>query len=155
MPPPWRAPSSTCRERGEAFRLTARCARHRFIDVEGRTIGGRAILRLRDVTGDRSELLQAQAKLSTARSDLRSMTMLLDDVAYPLWIRDADDRLLWANQAYLRSVEARDLDDAIGRSLELLGAPTREEARRQRQAGTTFSSRVDRRRRRPARACST
>ena len=50
--------------------------------------------------------------------------------------------LLWANQAYLRSVEARDLDDAIGRSLELLGAPTREEARRQRQAGTTFSSRV-------------
>ena len=82
--------------------------------MEGRTIGGRAILRLRDVTGDRSELLQAQAKLATARSDLRSMTMLLDDVAHPLWIRDADDTLLWANQAYLRSVEASDLDDAIG-----------------------------------------
>ena len=65
MPPPWRAPSSTLKERGQAFRLTARCLGSRFIDVEGRTIGGRAILRLRDVTGDRSELLQAQAKLST------------------------------------------------------------------------------------------
>ena len=46
------------KQRGEAFRLTART-----IDAiasstsEGRTIGGRAILRLRDVTGDRAELL--------------------------------------------------------------------------------------------------
>src|SRR5688572_1093622 len=80
--------------RGQAFRLTARCTGTRFIDVEGRTIGGRAILRLRDVTGDRAELLKVQGQLATARSDLRSMTMLLDDVAYPLWIRDADDRLL-------------------------------------------------------------
>ncbi|MBB3020155.1 nitrogen-specific signal transduction histidine kinase [Microvirga lupini] len=128
--------------RGQAFRLTARCTGTRFIDVEGRTIGGRAILRLRDVTGDRAELLKVQGQLATARSDLRSMTMLLDDVAYPLWIRDADDRLLWANQAYLRSVEARDLDDAIGRSLELLSAPTRDEARRQRLSGTTYSGRV-------------
>nr|WP_027314544.1 PAS domain-containing sensor histidine kinase [Microvirga flocculans] len=130
------------KDRGQAFRLTARGLGNRFIDVEGRTIGGRAILRLRDVTGDRAELLRTQANLATARSDLRSMTMLLDDVAYPLWIRDMEDRLLWANQAYLRSVEARDLDDAINRSLELLSAPTREEARRSRQAGATFSGRV-------------
>ncbi|MBM6579151.1 PAS-domain containing protein [Microvirga sp. BT689] len=130
------------KERGQVFRLTARCVGNRFIDVEGRTIGGRAILRLRDVTGDRAELLKVQANLATARSDLRSMTMLLDDVAYPLWIRDADDRLLWANQAYLRSVEARDLDDAVNRSLELLSATTREDARRQRQEGSTYASRV-------------
>jgi nitrogen-specific signal transduction histidine kinase len=128
--------------RGQAFRLTARCTGTRFIDVEGRTIGGRAILRLRDVTGDRAELLKVQGQLATARSDLRSMTMLLDDVAYPLWIRDTDDKLLWANQAYLRSVDARDLDDAIGRSLELLSAPIREEARRRRLSGATYSGRV-------------
>ncbi len=128
--------------RGQAFRLTARCTGTRFIDVEGRTIGGRAILRLRDVTGDRAELLKVQGQLATARSDLRSMTMLLDDVAYPLWIRDTDDKLLWANQAYLRSVDARDLDDAIGRSLELLSAPIREEARHRRLSGATYSGRV-------------
>ncbi|MBQ0821331.1 PAS-domain containing protein [Microvirga sp. HBU67558] len=131
------------KQRGQGFRLTGRCtAGRRFVDVEGRTIGGRAILRLRDVTGDRAELMTAQNQLATARSDLRAMTMLLDDVAYPLWIRDQHDKLLWANQAYLRSVEAKDLDDAIARSLELLGAITRDEARRQRQSGTTFSGRV-------------
>ncbi|HYI42008.1 MAG TPA: PAS-domain containing protein, partial [Sphingomicrobium sp.] len=130
------------KQRGEAFRLTARSTGSRFIDVEGRTIGGRAILRLREVTGDRAELLKAQANLAAARSDLRSMTMLLDDVAYPLWIRDLNDRLLWANQAYLRSVEASGLDDAINRSLELLGETTRDEARRRRKSGATYSGRV-------------
>jgi signal transduction histidine kinase len=130
------------KQRGESFRLVARANGNRFIDVEGRTIGGRAILRLRDVTGDRSELLRSRSDLAAARSDLRSMTMLLDDVAYPLWIRDTDDKLLWANQAYLRSVEASDLDDAMARSLELLSEPTREGARRQRKTGETFAARV-------------
>lgn len=130
------------RQRGESFRLAARTLSHRYIDVEGRTIGGRAILRLRDITGDRAEVLKSRADLLTARNDLRSMTMLLDSVAYPLWIRDAEDKLIWANEAYLRSVEASDLDDAIARSLELLDRQTREEAIRRRKAGDAFSARV-------------
>ena len=58
------------KQRGEAFRLTARTSTDRFIDVEGRTVGGRAILRLRDVTGDRAELLLGRSELATVRGDL-------------------------------------------------------------------------------------
>ena len=144
------------RERGEAFRLTARCLGNRFIDVEGRTIGGRAILRLRDVTGDRAELLQAQAKLATARSDLRSMTMLLDDVAYPaLDPRRGRPAALGEPglSALRRGHGSSTMRSAAPSSCS--SAPTREEARRQRQAGATFASPRDRRRRRPPRACST
>ncbi|WP_246215805.1 PAS domain-containing sensor histidine kinase [Microvirga makkahensis] len=130
------------KQRGEAFRQVVRTLFDRFIDVEGRTIGGRAILRLRDVTGDRAELLKTRGELATARSDLRSMTMLLDDVAYPLWIRDADDKLIWANQAYLRAVEASGLDDAISRSVELLSERARDEAKRQRKNGAAYAARV-------------
>jgi signal transduction histidine kinase len=130
------------KQRGESFRQIVRATGNRFIDVEGRTVGGRAILRLRDVTGDRASLLSAQSDLAEARTDLRAMTTLLDAVAYPLWIRDADETLIWANRAYLRAVEASDLDDAIARSLELLGQPTRAEAGRQRRTGATYSARV-------------
>ncbi|MGO4570584.1 PAS-domain containing protein [Microvirga sp. 2TAF3] len=130
------------KQRGEAFRLTARSLANRFIDVEGRTIGGRAILRLRDVTGDRAELMAARAELAGARDDLRSITTLLDSVVYPLWIRDGTDRLVWANQAYLHSIEASDIADATARSLDLLGQKTREESSRQRKSGATFSARV-------------
>ncbi|WP_210496147.1 sensor histidine kinase [Microvirga antarctica] len=130
------------KQRGEAFRLTARASGDRFIDVEGRTIGGRAILRLRDVTGDRAELLLGRADLSAAQGDLLAMTSLLDAVAHPLWIRDGDDVLVWANHAYLRSVEAADIADATNRSLELFDRSTREEAGRKRKAGATYAARV-------------
>lgn len=130
------------KQRGEAFRLTARTTTDRFIDVEGRTIGGRALLRLRDVTGDRAELLLGRSELASARGDFRAMTTLLDAVAHPLWIRDGEDVLVWANQAYLRAVEASDIADATARSLELLDRPTREEADRLRRTGATFAARV-------------
>lgn len=130
------------RQRGETFRLTARTLGHRFIDVEGRTVGGRAILRLRDVTIDRAELLTVRSDLAVAQDDLRAMTTLLDAIVYPLWIRDENDRLIWANRAYLRSIEAADIADAAARSLDLLSQQTREESRRRRQGGTTFTARV-------------
>jgi hypothetical protein len=86
--------------------------------------------------------LRAQGDLAAARDDLGSMTALLDTVAHPLWLRDAGSALVWANQAYLKAVEARSLEDARGRSLELLDAATRAEAERRRQAGEAFEGRV-------------
>ena len=65
---PRRGALDQLRQRGEGFRLTARTLAHAFIDAEGRTIGGRAILRLRDVTGDRAELLRARSELAAARA---------------------------------------------------------------------------------------
>ena len=55
------------RERGEGFRLTLRTPRQRFVEAEGRTVSGRALLRLRDVTGDRLELLRAACASSPRR----------------------------------------------------------------------------------------
>ncbi|QFU17930.1 sensor histidine kinase [Microvirga thermotolerans] len=130
------------RQRGETFRLTARSLANCFVDVEGRTVGGRAILRLRDVTLDRAELLTVRADLAAAQDDLKAMSSLLDAIAHPLWIRDDGDRLIWANKAYLRAVEAADVADAAARSLDLLGQRTREESRRRRQTGAPFTARV-------------
>src|SRR4051812_522749 len=132
----------TLKERGEGFRLTARSQTQTFIDVEGRTIGGRAILRLRDITGDRAELMRARSELAAARTDLRSMTTLLDTIAHPLWIRDAKDQLLWANTAYLHAVDAGSIEDAVARSLELFDGQTREESARRRANGVPFDERV-------------
>jgi signal transduction histidine kinase len=132
----------TLRARGESFRLTVRTTANGFVDVEGRTIGGRAILRLRDVTGDRAALLRAQNDLSTMRSDLRALTTLLDSVNHPLWLRDARDHLTWTNQAYIRAVEATSIDDAAQRRLELLDRATRDEVTRKRVEKHGFDGRV-------------
>ncbi len=130
------------RGRGEAFHLTARTLAGGHVEAEGRTAGGRAILRLRDVKGDHAELLRARNELSAARNDLRAMTGLLDTVPHPMWLRDGSDALTWANQAYLKAVEARSLEDARARSLELLDGPARAEAHRHRLRGEPYDARV-------------
>jgi signal transduction histidine kinase/PAS domain-containing protein len=132
----------TLQGRGEGFRFTARTQAQSFIDAEGRTIGGRAILRLRDVTGERSELMRARSELSAARTDLRSMTTLLDTIAHPLWIRDTKNQLVWANQAYLNAVDAKTVEDATARSLELFDESMREESARRRANGVAYDARV-------------
>ena len=48
----------------------------------------------------------------------------------PLWIRDGDASLVWANQAYLQAVEATTSPTPRPVRLELLDTPTREEAHR-------------------------
>ncbi|MGO4706355.1 ATP-binding protein [Microvirga sp. 2MCAF38] len=130
------------KKRGESFRVTARTLFNTFVEAEGRTFGASAILRLRDVTGDRTELLLARAELVSAKGDLRGMTLLIDSIAHPLWIRDETGRLVWANQAYLRAVEADSMEDAAHRSLELIGEQARGEAQRLRASGKPFHERV-------------
>lgn len=130
------------RERGEGFRATLKANGDRFVDAEGRALGGRAILRLRDVTGERAELMQMGRELSRTRNDLDKLRALLNVVDQPVWLRDADGRLAWANAAYLGAVEAKDVDDARLRKLELLDQPAREKAAAQRKDGKRFSARL-------------
>jgi signal transduction histidine kinase len=130
------------KERGEGFRLTLRTAPDRFVEAEGRAVGGRAILRLREVTGDRLDGLRARGLLAGAEESLRQMRALLDAVAYPVWLRDGEGRLSWANRAYLRAVEAGDVAEARTRGLELLERSARDDADGRRRTGERYEARV-------------
>lgn len=130
------------RERGEAFRMTLRTQRDRFVDAQGRALGGQAILRLRDVTGDRLELLRARETLVRQNDDLRNLRALLEGMNQPVWLRDGEGRIAWANPAWLAAVEAQDLEDARARGLELLDRAERDEAASARLAKTPFATRA-------------
>jgi signal transduction histidine kinase len=130
------------RERGEAFGLTLRTLRQRYVEAEGRTVSGRALLRLRDVTGDRLEAMRLMRELARSEDELKGLRGLLDAVPQPVWLRGVDGRLAWGNRAYLGAIEAKDLADAQTRALELLDRADRDEAARKRAAGGVFAARV-------------
>ena len=114
------------RQRGEAFRLSVVAFNGRHLDTEGRAVTGRAVMRIRDVSGDRleaSRLRQAQAQ---ANAEIDSLRALLDAIPCPAWTRDMASKLTWLNTAYVRAVEAHDRQDAMARAIELLESPTRE-----------------------------
>jgi signal transduction histidine kinase/PAS domain-containing protein len=130
------------RERGEGFRLTLRTTLQGFIEAEGRTVGGHALLRLRDITGDRFELLRCRHEINGLKGELTTLHGLLDSIDEPVWLRDADGRLTWANQAYVTAVEALDLDSVRSDCVELLDRSMREDLERRRKSGDPVRARV-------------
>jgi signal transduction histidine kinase len=130
------------RERGEGFHVTVRTTRQRYVEAEGRTVSGRALLRLRDITGDRLELLRLTRELGKSDDELKGLRGLLDALPQPVWLRESGGDLAWANRAYLDAVEAKDFSDARTRRLELLDSADRTESARARAACRRFSARV-------------
>ena len=92
-------------ERGEACAFEVR-GEAGVVSVEGRAAGALAWLRVSAVMGE-------DAGLPTAPR----FAAFLDARACPAWIAAADGSPVWVNAAWLKAVDAADLDDAAARGL--------------------------------------
>jgi signal transduction histidine kinase len=110
--------------------------------AEGRAIGGRAVLRIRDLTGAQSELAALAVDHQQLRRDVDTVAQLLEALPAPVWARDATGRLTWVNAAYARAVEARDGADAVARNLEILDSGARDGALNAHQRGSSYEARL-------------
>jgi len=128
------------RHDGKSFSQTLTTLQHRHVAIEGRAIGGRAVLRIKDLTGAKSELAELAADHQQLRRDIDTVGRLLEALPSPVWARDATGRLTWVNAAYARAVEARDGGDAVARGLEILDPAARET--RARDAHEFFEARL-------------
>jgi signal transduction histidine kinase len=116
------------RMRGEGFRCSVESLGGRTLEIDGRAISGRAVMRIRDVSGDRLETVRLRDRLMRTLVEIEALRGLLDSIAHPVWLRGADDKLRWVNAAYVRAVEAKDSGDALSRGTELLERSTRDAA---------------------------
>ncbi len=130
------------RAEGRSFSLPMTTLQQRHVAAEGRAIGGRAVVRIKDLTGTKSELAELAAEHQQLRRDIDTVGRLLEALPAPVWARDATGRLTWVNAAYARAVEARDGSDAVARNLELLGAGAREGVVAAREAGEFYEARL-------------
>jgi signal transduction histidine kinase len=132
----------TLRGEGRGFVMTLTTSAGRPIEAEGRAVGGRAVLRLRDVSGIESELIDLAERHDRLQSDVETLKQLLDSLPAPVWARDAAGKLVFVNQAYARAVDAKDSTDAVERELELLDRAARHELTRARSVGEAYAGRV-------------
>ena len=127
---------------GKSFSLTLTTLQQRHVAAEGRAIGGRAVLRIKDLTGPQSELAELAADHQQLRRDIDTIGRFLEALPSPVWARDASGRLTWVNAAYARAVEARDGADAVARNLQILDSATRDDLARSRASGEVFEARL-------------
>lgn len=130
------------REKGEGFRFALESLGGRRLDIEGRAVSGRAVMRIRDVSGDRLEAVRLRERLVTTIAELDALKAVLNAIDSPAWLRDQNERLSWANAAYVRGVEAADVTDAVLHAAELLERPTREASAETRHKGAVWRGRA-------------
>ena len=133
---------SALRARGDSFSMTLATLQGQHVEAQGRALGGRAILRLKDVGGTTRALAELQGEHRKLAADVEPLRTLIETLPEPIWARDASGKLGWVNQAYARAVEAADGADAVARQLELLDAAGREEFGRARESGRVYASRA-------------
>ncbi len=130
------------RRRGEPLRLMLRTARGAHIEADGRAIGSAVMLRLRDVTGERLARAETDARNAELHAALGRFTALAEALIHPVWLRDESGRLIYANEAYGKAVEALDGRAAVERGAEFLDQNERAAARRANDAGQVFRKRA-------------
>jgi len=130
------------RKTGEAFRLPLAGVAGRHFDAEGRAVGGSAVLRIREVSGDRLELIGLRDRYARIERELSGLHALLDVSPAPVWVRDGKGKLAYVNSAYVAAVEAKDAADALARGLELLDQSARSDAAQALAKGAVWRARV-------------
>jgi len=131
------------RRSGESFRLALAGIAGRRFDADGRAVGGSVVLRIREVSGDRLELIGLRERYAAAQSELSGLRAMLQALPAPFWLRDDAGELVFVNDAYAQAVEAKCPEDAVARKLELLDQSARGAAEQARSQNSVWRERVN------------
>ncbi|ACT57896.1 sensor histidine kinase [Hirschia baltica] len=111
------------RTEGAPFSLTIIGPNGRFLEADGRTAGGRAVLWVSDSTIKGLEESGARGRLEEARQiiarDPTAFLEMLGKAPFIAWRLSGAGRLQWVNESYLKAVEGKNLDHVLDRQIML------------------------------------
>jgi len=108
----------------------------------GRAIGGQAIVRIRELSGLRRELAETHLQFKALSDETELLRGLAGALPWPVWARQANGTLAYANVAYARATDAADGHDVVSRNLELLASNDRADMQRALGASGSFDARL-------------
>ena len=127
---------------GRPFSQLLKTSAGGYVEADGRAAGGRAILRLREVTGRKRDLSRILDQHRLLVRSTQSGRMLLNALPMPVWFRREDGRIEWVNEAYVKAVEAAGEAEVRERQIELLEVRQREAVKAALGKGEAYRERV-------------
>ena len=112
-------------ERGDGFQFTLNTTNGHTFEAFGRAIGGQAIVRIRELSSLRRELAETNLRLKALLGETEMLRGFAAVAPWPIWAKDENGTLAYANPAYIEATEAANLTDAQQRNLELLDSGSR------------------------------
>jgi len=104
---------------GSMFSMTVPGSDGRVFQAYGKPTAGQAALWLRDVTPDAESNYNLTVRLTASEEERARLGDLLDVAPMPVWRRDENLNLVWANRAYVEAVDPPIGDDVITDQIEL------------------------------------
>ena len=105
---------------GRAFNIPVATRDNKPLEADGRLAGGRAILKLRDVEGERRKLAAEIEQQRHLHDEVKKTYDLYDALPMIIWFIGRDGRMEWVNEGYRRAVEAESKTQVIDRQIQLL-----------------------------------
>src|SRR3984893_16798861 len=130
------------RARAASFAMTVATLSNHVVEAEGLVVGGRAIVRLRELSGIKYELAELTQRHRKQIEDAAAMRALIEAIPAPVWHRDSSGKLVSANQAYARAVEARTVEETVEQGIELFDHAARSELRNAHDSAQPYSGRL-------------
>ncbi|MDN2566216.1 PAS-domain containing protein [Aquibium sp. A9E412] len=130
--------AAALRERGEAFDLVVETSRGGPIEVHGRKSALHTAIRFVAPAESRRELARLRLEAQRLRAEHDSLLGLAEALAMPVWVRDGEGRLAWANRAFAEAAEAGAPGTAVSEGRELLTTAARSEIARVHAAEAVF-----------------
>ncbi len=129
-------------EAGESFAHLVETASGKQLEAIGRASASGAILKIRDITGDRKDVATIGNERKQLSQDKDVTRSLYDALPMPVWFRNPDGKLGWVNQAYARAVDAANTSEVCEQQIEFLSKRQRTETQRTFEEGKSHSKRI-------------
>ncbi len=133
---------ATLRETGRAFNIGIKSLRGELMEADGRAAGAQTTLRLRPLAGERRDVTELSYDASKLSKQVQRLSAILDSAPFPVWIKDKEGHLAWANQPYITAVEAPDLQSLIKANTMLYREDALDRGRADKERGLLGRSRA-------------
>jgi signal transduction histidine kinase len=128
------------RQDGTPFNIAIKTHAGELLEADGRTAAGFATLRFRPLAGERRSIAALAHEAHKLGKQAERLGGVLDAAPFPVWLRDAEGKLVWVNQAYAVSVDAPDGERVVAEGTEIAGRASLDRAGA--SAATGLSGRV-------------
>ena len=111
---------------GEAFNIPIKTIQDSLLECEGTTSGSFACMRFRELTGERAEHAKLKTSFNLLKQHFTAVETLLQKLPMPVWLRNEEGKLSWANLAYANAVETETPRKAVEENIDLIDPELRE-----------------------------
>jgi signal transduction histidine kinase len=129
-------------EAGESFAHLVETASGKQLEAIGRASATGAILKIRNITGDRKEMASLGNERKQLSHDIDVTRSLYDAIPMPVWFRNSDGKLDWVNRAYARAVDAASSEEVCGQQIEFLNTRQRTDTQQTLKEGNSNTRRI-------------